>query len=316
MVSRSAPLFGIVAAFAGIYLIWGTTYLAIALALQTIPPFVSSCLRFLLAGLLLLVWLRSRHRHPFRELPLLQAALCGVLMAGVGNGFVVWAQQGVPSGITSLMVAATPVIVLLLDWAAFGKQRPRMRAIFGTVMALSGVAIIIVTSRSVSGDIRPVYLLALVGSVLGWSVGTLLQKQSIRADYVLAFTCVQVLAAAAFHALLALLDGEWRRFDPAAVSTTSLLAVIYLTVFGSVVATNCYLWLLAHVSAHKVTTYALVNPVVAVFLGAIVLDEKISPVLLIAAALVLAGIALVLFGDRTQRQQSVTIATGSAVAEP
>src|SRR5882672_8647633 len=122
MVSRSAPLFGIIAAFAGIYMIWGTTYLAIALALQTMPPFVSSCLRFLLAGVLMLVWLRARNPHPFRGLPIMQAALCGVLMAGVGNGFVVWAQQGVPSGITSLMVAATPVVVLLFDWAAFSKQ--------------------------------------------------------------------------------------------------------------------------------------------------------------------------------------------------
>jgi drug/metabolite transporter (DMT)-like permease len=316
MVSRSAPLAGIVAAFVGIYVIWGTTYLAIALAIQTIPPFISSFLRFLLAGLLLLVWLCARRRHPFRGMPLLQAALCGVLMAGVGNGFVVWAQQGVPSGITSLMVAATPVIVLLLDWAVFAKQTPRLRAIFGTVIALFGVAVIIVTSRSVSGDIRPVYLLALVGSVLGWSVGTLLQKRSIRPHYVLAFTCVQVLAAAAFHALLALLDGEWQRFEPSAVSGTSLLAVIYLTVFGSVVATNCYLWLLAHVSAHKVTTYALVNPVVAVFLGALVLDEKISPMLLIAGALVLAGIALVLFGDRVPRSRvAIPVGTAGSVAE-
>src|SRR5262245_2911794 len=106
MVSRSTPLFGIVAAFVGIYLIWGTTYLAIAFALQTMPPCVSSCPRFLLAGVLLLAWLHARHKHPFRGLPLLQAALCGVLMAGVGNGFVVWAQQGVPSGIAALMVAA------------------------------------------------------------------------------------------------------------------------------------------------------------------------------------------------------------------
>src|SRR5262249_30139906 len=121
MVSRSPPLFGLITAFAGIYLIWGTTYLAIAFALQTLPPFVSSCLRFLLAGVLLLIWLRARDRRPFRGVPLLQAVLCGVLMAGVGNGFVVWAQQGVPSGVAALMVAATPVVVLLLDWIAFTK---------------------------------------------------------------------------------------------------------------------------------------------------------------------------------------------------
>jgi drug/metabolite transporter (DMT)-like permease len=318
MVSRSAPLVGILAAFAGIYLIWGTTYLAIALAIQTLPPFVSSCMRFLLAGVLLLGWLCSRQRHPFRGLPVLQAVLCGVLMAGIGNGFVVWAQQGVPSGIAALMVAATPVVVLLLDWLAFAKRTPGLRALVGTVTALSGVAIIIVASRSVSGDIRPVYLLALVGSVLGWSIGTLLQKRVIRAHYVLAFTCVQMFAGASFHALLALLDGEWNRLDPAAVSATSMGAVVYLTVFGSMVATTCYLWLLAHVSAHKVTTYALVNPVVALFLGALVLNEQITPTVMFAGALVLAGIAFVLFDDRAPRRRRVTVALDSAgsVAPP
>jgi drug/metabolite transporter (DMT)-like permease len=322
MASRSALPVGIVAAFVAIYLIWGTTYLAIAVSIQTLPPFLSGSLRFLLAGLMLLGWLRWHHAQPFRGLPLGQTLLCGVLMAGVGNGLVVWAQQGVPSGIAALVISATPVVVLLLDWVAFARQTPRVRALLGTGAALTGVAIIIVTSRSLAGDVRPVYVLALIGAVFGWSLGTLLQKRVIQAHYVLGFTCVQMLAGAVFQGLLALFDGEWQRFDPAGVSAASMLAVVYLVVFGSIIASNCYLWLLAHVSAHKVTTYAVVNPVVAVFLGALVLDEEVSAQILLGGALVLVGIALVLFQDyplgwrRAKQPQSASVARGGTSTEP
>ena len=297
MSTEPAPTAGIVAAFAGIFVIWGTTYLAIAIAIQTLPPFFSAAMRFLLGGALLFAWIRIRNPRPFAALPLKQTIVCGVLMSGVGNGFVVWAQQGVPSGIAALVIAATPVAVMVLDWVAFTKQTPRARAIVGTSLAFAGVAMIIVQGQSLSGDVRLPYLLALLGAVAGWSFGTMLQKQVIRADYVLAFTCVQMFAGAAFLGGLSLLNLEWIGFDPSAVSTASVLAVLYLVVFGSIVASNCYLWLLAHVSPHKVTTYAVVNPVVALILGAIVLDEQVSSSTAFAAVLVLAGVALVLFQD-------------------
>ena len=136
-------LAGIVLAFAGIYLIWGTTYLAIAIAIQTLPPFLSGAIRFLIGGVLVFAWIRFRNPQPFGSLPLRQAIICGVLMSGVGNGFVVWAQQGVPSGIAALVIAATPVAVMVLDWVAFAKQTPRARALVGTI-----------GTRSASGSVR------------------------------------------------------------------------------------------------------------------------------------------------------------------
>ena len=297
VIARPAPTAGIVAAFAGIFVIWGTTYVAIAIAIQTLPPFLSAALRFALGGALLFTWIRFRSPRPFADLPLKQTIVCGVLMSGVGNGFVVWAQQGVPSGIAALVIAATPVAVMVLDWVAFARQTPRLRAIVGMSLAFGGVAMIIVQGHSLSGDVRLPYLLALLGAVSGWSVGTLLQKRVIRADYVLAFTCVQMFAGATFLGALSLMNREWVVFDPDSVSAASMLAVLYLVVFGSIVASNCYLWLLAHVSAHKVTTYAVVNPVVALILGAIVLDEEVSTSTVFAAVMVLAGVALVLFQD-------------------
>jgi drug/metabolite transporter (DMT)-like permease len=289
----------VLAAFAAIYVIWGTTYLAIAVAIRTIPPFVSGGLRFLLAGVLMYAWLRLREPRPFANVNLGMSALCGVLLSGIGNGFVIWAQQGIPSGIAALIVAAVPVMVLILDWALFSRRAPTRQALLGTAIAIAGVVTIVAHTRSLSGNAQPLYLLAMLCATLGWSFGTLLQKRSAQAGTVLSFTCAQMLAGGVFQLLMATFTGEWSQFDPGHVSLASMLAVSYLIVFGSIIALNSYLWLLTRVAAPKVTTYALVNPVVALILGSLVLQERITPLAVTAALLVLLGVALVLFKDLT-----------------
>lgn len=289
---------GVLLAFAGIYIIWGTTYLAIAIAIQTLPPFISGALRFLLAGVLMAAWLRLRSPRPFAGVNLPAAALCGVLLAGIGNGFVIWAQQGIPSGITALIVAAMPVTVLVLDWAWFSRRAPTRQGLLGTAIALAGVTTIVLHTRTISGEASPMHLAALIVAVVGWSLGTLLQKRSAGKDQVFSFTGAQMLFGGAFQLALSVFNGEWSTFDPAAVSLSSWLAVGYLVVFGSLIGLNCYLWLLTRVSASKVTTYALVNPVVALLLGALVLHEEITSVAVLATLLVLFGVSLVLFQDR------------------
>lgn len=295
---RAASLsLAVIAAFAGIYVIWGTTYLAIAISIETLPPFISGAVRFLLAGALMYVWLRTRQPRPFANVNLPAAALCGVLLAGIGNGFVIWAQQGIPSGIAALIVAAMPVLVLVLDWMFFGKRAPSRQALVGTAIALAGVATVVMHTHTLSGGARPLYLLALFAAVTGWSFGTLLQKRVARADNLLSFTAAQMLFGGLFQLLLTFVDGEWARFQLAEVSLSSAMAVLYLVVFGTIVALNSYLWLLTRVSAQKVTTYALVNPVVALVLGAVVLQEQVTGLAVMAALLVLVGVALVLFQD-------------------
>jgi drug/metabolite transporter (DMT)-like permease len=287
----------VLAAFAGIYVIWGTTYLAIAIAIRTIPPFISGGARFLLAGALMYAWLRLREPRPFAGVNLGMSALCGVLLSGIGNGFVIWAQQGIPSGIAALIVTAVPVIVLILDWAFFSRRAPTRQALLGTAIAIAGVVTIVAHTRTLSGNAQPLYLLAMLAATIGWSFGTLLQKRSARPDIVLSFTCAQMLAGGVFQLAMATFTGEWTDFAPGAVSLDSMLAVLYLIVFGSIIALNSYLWLLTRVAAPKVTTYALVNPVVALILGALVLQERITPLAVTAASLVLIGVALVLFQD-------------------
>lgn len=288
---------GIIAAFAAIYFFWGTTYLAIALAIQTIPPFITGGVRFVLAGLVMYVWLRWRNPRPLADVNLAMAALAGVLLSGVGNGLVTWSQQGIPSGIAALVVTAVPVIVLLLDWAFFSKRPPSRLALIGTAIAFTGVVAIVTHTRSLSGTAQPLYLAALIVSSIGWSFGTLIQKRAAKPETVLSFTCAQMMFGGLFQLMLSVPDGEWSHFDVSAVSWTSVAAVGYLIVFGSIVGLNCYLWLLTRVPASKAATYALVNPVVALFLGALVLNERITALALMAAALVLVGVGLVLFQD-------------------
>ena len=297
-VSRGVRLsFAVLAAFAGIYLIWGTTYLAIAFAIHSMPPFISGVARFALAGAVMYVGLRARSPRPFAGVNIPMMALSGVLLSGVGNGFVLWAQQGIPSGIAALFVAAVPVLVLIFDWAFFSKRAPTKQALIGIAVAVAGVVTIVMHTRTLSGSAHPLYVLAMFVATTGWSIGTLLQKRSANAGTVLSFTCGQMLFGAAFQFLMSIVTGEWSRFDPAAITLQGVLAILYLVVFGSIVALNCYLWLLTRVPAPKVATYALVNPVVALILGAAVLGESVTPLAMVAALLVLFGVALIVFQD-------------------
>jgi drug/metabolite transporter (DMT)-like permease len=285
----------ILLAFAGIYIIWGTTFLAIAFAIRTIPPFLTGAVRFSIAGGLMYLWLRAREPRPFSGLDIGGSVLCGVLLSGMGNGFAMWAQQGLPSGITALFVGALPVSTLLLDWMFFSRRAPSAQSALGVAMGLAGVVVLTAHTHSFAGSIRPVHVVAVLTAELAWSTATLLQRRYVSAERVINFVCLQMLAGAAFQALMALIDREWIGFVPAHISLPSLLAVLYLVVFGSLIAVNCYSFLVAHVPAQKVTTYALVNPVIALALGAVVLHENVPPVAILSAILVLVGVALVVF---------------------
>jgi drug/metabolite transporter (DMT)-like permease len=286
-------------AFAGIYLIWGTTYLAIAVSIQTLPPFTSGAVRFLTAAALMYGWLRWQKRTPFIGIDWRRAALCGVLLTGFGNGLVVWAQQGVPSGIAALLVAAIPIFILAVECMFFGGRLPAPRAGLGMLIASVGVVIIVVQTSTLTGNAQPIYIAAILLAVLCWSFGTLFQRQAnIAADRVIAFTCAQIFFGALAQLTLALANREWQLLEPAQISTASVFALLYLVVFGSIVALSCYSWLLTQVAPQKVATYALVNPVVALLLGAAVLHESVTAGTLVAALAVLIGIGLVLFPNR------------------
>ncbi|HXL98245.1 MAG TPA: EamA family transporter [Steroidobacteraceae bacterium] len=306
---RQPALAQVLLAFAGIYIIWGTTFLAIAFAIRTIPPFFSGGVRFLIAASLLYAWLRAHEPRPFARLHIGGSILCGVLMTGIGNGFVVWSQLGLPTGICALFVGALPVSTLILDWMFFSRRAPSLQSALGVAIGLAGVVVLTAHTQSFSGSIRPVHVIAVLSAELAWSAGTLLQRRYVSAERIVNFSCLQMLAGALFQLLMGCIDREWIGFVPAQISWQSMLAVLYLVVFGSLVAVNCYSFLIAHVPAQKVTTYALVNPVIALGLGALVLHEKINAWAIVSAILVLVGVALVLFQRRALEQRPLTAAT-------
>jgi len=299
--SRS-PLSVILLCFAAIYVIWGTTFLGITLMLRTIPPYIGGMLRFLLAAGVLYAWLRTRTRRPFAGLPLAGTALCGVLLTGMGNGFIIWAQTALPSGITALFVGSLPVWILLQNWWFFSHRPPRLLAVLGVAFGMAGIVVLSWHAESFAGAVRPIHVIAVLVAELAWGLGTLLQPRIIDAGRVAPFTCLQMLIGAGFQGLMALLDREWLGFVPAHVSLQSILALAYLVVFGSVIAFNCYAFLVARVAAQKIATYALVNPVIALALGALVLGERITPAAVLSTVLVLVGVGLVLLArDRVAR---------------
>ena len=282
-------------ALGAIYLIWGTTYLAVVIMLRTIPPFAGSAMRYTFGGTLLLLWLLLFRRQAFAGLPWPRLLLAGVLLVAGGNGFAVWAQQGVPSGIAALLISSVPVFVMLLNWLFFARRAPDVRSLIGILIGMCGVAVIVVHLHTLSGAVRMPYVLALLGAMLCWSSGTLVSRGTIVAAQVSAGTCVQMLVGATLLSLMALVHGDWRALFAAHVSLGSWLALAYLTVFGSIVALSCFLWLLTQVSPQKATTYALVNPLVALLLGSLLLGEKITASVAVAVLLILAGVGLVLF---------------------
>jgi len=282
-------------ALAAIYLIWGTTYLAVAIMLRGIPPFAGSAMRYSFGGALLLISLLLFRPQAFRGLPLQRLVLAGVLLVAGGNGFSVWAQQGVPSGIAALLISSVPIIVAVLNWLFFARRAPDTRSLIGMCVGLCGVAVVVLHLHTDSGAVRAPYVLALLAAMLCWSSGTLVSQGTVSATQVGAATCVQMLVGAALLSLMALLHGDWQALHPARVSLASWLALGYLTVFGSIVALSCFLWLLTQVPPHKATSYALVNPLVALVLGAVLLGEKITPSVALAVLLILAGVGLVLF---------------------
>jgi drug/metabolite transporter (DMT)-like permease len=286
------------AALAAVYLIWGSTYLAIRFALETMPPFGLAAVRFLIAGGLLYGWMRWRGAPRPQWSEWRSAAIVGVLLLLGGNGMVVWAEQTVPSGIAALMVSSVPLLMVAFDWL-LGSRPPRA-VIAGLVLGFTGVALLVgpadlgLASSAESAIAVPFHLpgvLALLAASLSWSLGSLYAKRVPWPKKPLVGISMQMLCGGVALALLALVRGE--AVDLAAVSARSLGALAYLIVFGALVGFSAYVWLLSAVSTAKATTYAFVNPAVAVVLGWWLAGEPVTTRTLVAAAVIIAGVVLI-----------------------
>jgi drug/metabolite transporter (DMT)-like permease len=287
----------LLAAFAAIYVVWGSTYLAIKITLDTMPPFSMGAARFLSAGLVLYAWSRLRRGDvQTRPIHWLHALTVGALLGGGGNGCVVWALQRIPSGIAALVVAIVPLWVVLLDWLRPGGVRPHRLTMLGVIVGIAGMALLIGPSALSEGEVDPVAALVLLAGSLSWSVATVFGRNASVPGYPPLTSAMQLLGGGAVLAIVATVAGEPARIHPAAFSWHSIAALGYLVLFGSIVAFSAYSWLLRVAPPARIATYAYVNPVVAMFLGWALAGETLSTRTLLAAAVILGGVALIITG--------------------
>jgi drug/metabolite transporter (DMT)-like permease len=292
----------ILAAFGAIYVVWGSTYLAIRFAIETLPPLLMASARFLAAGGLLYVWARTRGDAPPTRSQWRSAAVVGGLLFVAGNGSVVVSEQWVPSGLVALLVASVPLWMVSVDWLWGSGARPSRRVGVGLLTGLGGVAFLAGApspggnpGHRVAGSV-----LVVLGSV-AWASGSIYARHADLPPRPRLWVGMQMLAGGGLLLPVALAAGEFARFDPGGVSPKSLLALAYLVVFGSVVAFTAYIWLLGVSTPARVGTYGYVNPVVALFLGWAMAGEPLTFRSLVAAAIIVGSVVVITTGGAGTR---------------
>ena len=280
-----------------LYVVWGSTYLGIAIAVETIPPFLMAAIRFLIAGVVLLTWSVARDGRSFVRPTLREwrdSAVVGALLLGGGMGMVAFGEQTVPSGIAALLIAMMPVWVAILGRIFLGERLPRLAGV-GIVVGFIGVAILIGPSAiGGGGTFDRLGLAALILSPIAWSSGSLFAAhRAMLPKRPLVATGVQMICGGLVLTLMGLVSGEFASLRLDEISTRSIVAIVYLTLIGSLVAFTAYGWLLRVAPLPLIATYAYVNPVVAVILGAVVLHEPIDPRTLAAGAVIVFAVVLI-----------------------
>ena len=278
--------------FLSIYLIWGSTYLAIRYAVETIPPLYTAGLRHLIAGTILLAWCLAKRLRPTWA-QVRASVIIGIFFFLIGHGTLHWAEQKVPSGLASLLIASEPIWVFLLSAIAARRWRLNATLLAGILLGFGGVGLLMGRSALNSGPGVFVGSLAVVLGALSWSAGIVYSRRSHLSGHPLLLSALSLLAGSAQLLLVGTAVGEYRGFSFGAISLRSWLALGYLIVFGSVVAFTAYNWLLEHYSPTLVATHTYVNPIVAVLLGWLLAGEAVTLNVLLATGLVIGAVMLV-----------------------
>lgn len=283
------------AALIAIYIVWGSTYLAIRFAVETMPPFLAAGFRFLIAGAVLYAFRRLRGDPTPLRIEWRSAAIVGLFLLVGGNGGVMWAEQRVASGIASLMIASVPLWMALLDSLRPGGRRPNSWVVVGVLAGFAGILVLIGPAQliGIEGEVDLLGALVLLLAAFFWAVGSLYNRGARLPDSPLLATGMEMLVGSLGLLILGSVTGEWGQLDITAISTRSWLGFAFLVVFGSWVGFASYIWLLRVAPTMLVSTYAYVNPLVAILLGSLLAGEELTARVLLAAVFILGSVVLI-----------------------
>jgi drug/metabolite transporter (DMT)-like permease len=290
----------LIVGFLIIYVVWGSTYLAIHWGVTTIPPFMMGAVRFLLAGSGMYAFMRWRGAAKPTAAEWRASAVVGTLLLFVGNGAVSWASQRVSSGLTSLLVATVPLWLVLCEM--YQGKKPRLIQLFGVAIGLVGVGLLVLPADGARSAVDPMGAVVLALGSLSWTIGSLYSRTAHQAKPASMAIAMQMLVGGTLLSIMSLTLGEWHRVTAHSVSLQSVLSLLYLITFGSLIGFSTYMWLLKVASPTAVGTYAYINPLVAVLLGVLIGGERPPRLAWVAMTVIVGGVALVSLVDARQKK--------------
>lgn len=297
------PRWLVLAAFATVYVVWGSTYLAIRYAVETLPPFLMAGVRFLLAGAILALWAYWRDGARATATNWRAAWIAGAFLLLGGNGMVVWAEQKVPSGLAALLVATMPLWLVMVAWAKPGGRAPTLGVAAGVLLGITGM-LLLVGPGAISGQaVDRTGAIVLTMASLSWAIGSLYSRTAPLPTNAILATGLEMITGGVLLILLGTATGEWSRLDMSHASSASIVGFLYLVVFGSLLAFTAFAWLIRVSTPARVSTYAFVNPVVAVFLGWAIAHEPVTKMTVIATMVIVAAVACITLASESGKAE-------------
>lgn len=310
--TKNRNLILLIAAFAAVYILWGSTYLAIKYAIETLPPFLMAGSRFVFAGIVLMIWARlSKDYEKPKAAHWKTSFVVGTLLLLGGNGGVVFAQHYISSSLAALLVATEPFWIVLLSWLWLGKSRPNLKTVLGIAVGFFGVWLLIngqtTNSAANIGSMQFFGAIAVMLAALSWATGSIYGLRSPVPKSSILTAGMQMFSGGLVLLTVSLFMGEWSTFSISQVSARSLYGVIYLIIFGSLIGYTAYSWLLKNAQPAMVATYAYVNPIVAIFLGWLIAGESFTGQMLIGAGVIVGSVMLITSHDKNDKDSEETI---------
>lgn len=309
-IKKAAPLL-VILAFAVVYIVWGSTYFFIQKALAGFPPFFLGAFRFLAAGFLLIAWCKIRGEKIFDKKSIRHAAIAGILMLGVGNGLVIWVEQFIPSGLVAILVSSAAMWFVILDKPKWKENFKNTSTIAGLIIGFIGVVLLFAEQmmQTLNGDQNNMQVIGiglLLLAPIGWAAGSLYSKSnSTDRVSVSVNTSWQMIAAGLAFIPGTIITSEFKEFNFNEVSVDAWLSMLYLVIFGSIAAFSAYVWLLSVRPATQVSTYAYVNPVVAVLLSLFFTNEKITLIQIFGLVVILGSVLLINLAKYRKEKQEI-----------